>query len=522
MTHTFAVPRAATAATLGDVLRKQSRGRRDATAVVCGEHRSTYAELDGRVDRLASSLRAAGVETGSRVLWLGQNCHRVLELLLACAKTGAMVCPVNWRQSAEELAFVVDDLEPTVVVWQEQAIGEAVRRARELATAKALWLQHDGEGEDSYEAFVAAGAPDDPEVYVDPASPVLIIYTAAFGGRPGGSLLTHQGLLVQGQLLMDLADYTAETVYLNCGPLFHIGTFMFTVTTLLAGGTNVFISKAEAADLCAVIDAERVTHGFVLPATILEILPLNADGRYDLSSLHTMIPIPGWTEITRPDISKWGRKPGGFGQTEVHGMVAYNALGGRAELSTAGTPAPLAQVRVVGPDDVELPRGDVGELVVRGPQVHAGYWNRDELNAERFRGGWWHSHDLGRVADDGVIEFVGPKTQMIKSGVENIYPAEVESCIEAHAAVREAAVIGIPDPAFIQSVKAVVVLNDGASLTLDELVEHCRSRIASYKKPKSLEIVDGLPRTAAGGKDYRALDDRFGGGGYPGGGTRSS
>jgi long-chain acyl-CoA synthetase len=181
----------------------------------------------------------------------------------------------------------------------------------------------------------------------------------------------------------------------------------------------------------------------------------------------------------------------------------------------------MMQMRIVDPDGNELPPGEVGEIVARGPAVMAGYHDRDDLNAERQRDGWHHTNDLGRREADGSLTFIGPKTRMIKSAAENIYPAEVEGCLNAHPQVREAAVIGVPDPTWTQSVKAVVVLHDGEEVSADDIIEHCRAHIASYKKPRSVEFVDALPRDGFA-VDYDALDERFGGGGYPSGYNRSA
>ena len=176
----------------------------------------------------------------------------------------------------------------------------------------------------------------------------------------------------------------------------------------------------------------------------------------------------------------------------------------------------MVQVRVVDPAGRECGVGHSGEIVIRGDLVHAGYWNRPELNRQRMRNGWWHTTDLGRREPDGTVHFIGTMTRMIKSAAENIYPPEVEVCLENHPAVKEAALIGVPDPKYRQSVKAVVALVEGATVSEREMIEHCKSRIASYKKPRSVVFVPALPRRD-GVKDYDALDRMFGGGGYPGG-----
>jgi long-chain acyl-CoA synthetase len=512
--------------TLADVLREHRRSRPDAAAVVDGEHRATFPELDERVNRLANALIAAGVDGSERVLWLGQNSFRVMEGLLAAAKVGAMFCPANWRQSADELAFVIDDVDPKVVIWQEEEIGTAVQEARRRAsTSGARWLQHDADAvrtdPDGYEAFLASGSPEDPDRDVTAGAALLLVYTAAFEGRPNGAMLSHRALIAQSLVLGDLAAVDASAVYLNSGPLFHIGTFMNTLATFVHGGTNVFTRRVDAEELCRIIEAERCTGAFLVGPMFDQILAVNTPRRYDLSSLRTS---PGrddaWNERVSIDTSRWARNPGGYGQTEVMGMLTYNALG-TGGIGTHGRPSPVVQVRIVDPDDREVPDGETGELVARGATVMNGYWNRSELNASRRRGGWHHTNDLGRRERDGTITFVGPKTRMIKSAAENIYPAEVEGCIAAHPAVAACAVIGVPDPTWTQSVKAIVVVHDGASVTADAIVEHCRARIASYKKPRTIEFVDALPRVGFA-VDYDALDARFGGGGYPGGRNRSA
>ncbi|HVM40168.1 MAG TPA: AMP-binding protein, partial [Acidimicrobiia bacterium] len=290
--------------TLGDVLAELRRSYPQQTALVCGDFRATYPQMDERVNRLANALTDAGFEAGDRILWLGQNCHRVLEGLLAAAKLGASFCPANWRQTAEEFAWVVDDLAPKVVIWQENEIGEAIGKAREQATHQAaLWLRHDGEGEGSYEAFLAGGSADDPGVEVDPATGVLTMYTAAFTGKPNGAQLSHTAVVVQDLVMGALQEISSEYVYLNCGPLFHVATFMTTMATFHFGGTNVFTPRVDAEELCRIIDAEKCTGAFVIGPTIDQMLEVNQDGKYDLKSLRTFGGKPEWNEMITVDQS---------------------------------------------------------------------------------------------------------------------------------------------------------------------------------------------------------------------------
>ena len=510
--------------TFGDLIRDHARAYPGQTALVDGDVRLSWPELEERTNRLANALLGAGVGAGDRILWLGQNSFRVYELLGAAAKIGAMVCPGYWRWAAPEMAFAVEDFSPKVIVWQDEEIGETVAKARAEAadSASALWLRHDSglEGDDGYEAFLASGNSEDPGLDVDPDAALLVIYTAAITGRQSGSMLSHRNLLAMGATTAWMGDIDAGTVFLNSGPMFHIGNYQFWgIPAFLHGGTNVVVRRVVPEELLPLLARERCTHAYLMPPTIASLVELNREAGYDLTSLRAGIAAHLWEGTIPPDTSRYIRNGGGegkgYGQTELSGFAVTGSFGGLG-LGNAGRPGPYLTVRILDAHGVECAVGEAGEICARGELVHLGYWNRPEANAERFRFGWWHTTDLGRREPDGTITFLGTTTRMLKSAAENIFPAEVENCIEAHPAVKEAAVIGVPNERWAQDVKAVVVLREGAAADAQELIEHCRTRIASYKKPKTVEFVESIPRTATFGKDYQALDARFGGGGYPG------
>jgi acyl-CoA synthetase (AMP-forming)/AMP-acid ligase II len=503
---------------LAAVVAGHRAGSPSAAATVCGGERWTWAELDERVGRTARWLVGLGVEPGDRVAWLAQGCHRYLELLLACARVGAVFGPLNWRQSEAEAAFVLADLEPKVVVWQEEELAPLVAVLRNGgAAADAAWVQHDDAGPDGYEAQVASAPAADRLASLagyEPR-PALALYTAAFDGRPSAALLPEASLLVQGLYGILFGGASADDVYVNSGPLFHVGTLKATLATLLAGGTNVFVRRVDPLELCETIHTERGTGAFLQPPTMEAMVEVNRDGRFDLSCLRAKAGSDAWNAMVTLDRAAQ-RHRSGYGQTELGGVVTFVDRE-RPCLGGAGRPAPFALVEVVDDHGVPVPIGEVGELVVRGPMVALGYHRRPELTTHRQRQGWHHTHDLGRREADGSLTFVGPLTRIIKSAAENIYPAEVEACLRSHPGVREAAVIGVPDDTWGQSVVAVVVA-DGEPLEPEALIAHCRERIASYKKPKVVHFVSTLPRSADGAVDLDELDRTFGGGGYPGGG----
>lgn len=504
--------------TLGEILEEHRRARPQHLAVIGEGQRLSYPALADRVQRLANALEAAGVRHGDRVLWLAQNHPGVLEGIIACGQIGAMFCPVNWRQTADELAFVIDDLEPALVVWQEAEIGAAVHAARERATHQgARWLPLDGP--DGWDRFIADAPPEPRHRTPDANDPVLVIYTAAFGGRPHGAMLSQRAIAWQDLALIDIQDLSTDTRFLNSGPLFHVGTLMVTLAVFHIGGTNLFIRRTDTAAMARLIHDERCTYAFLMHSTCAELAALNSDRRYDFSSLRSASVSPEWDAMVQVQDA---RNLFGYGQTELMGPVAWSYYGWGANLGRNGRSGPVAQLRILDEAGTELPAGETGEICVRGPTVMNGYWRRPALNAQRQRGGWHRTNDLGRREPDGSLTFIGPKVQMIKSGAENIYPAEVEGCLKQHEAVADCAVIGVPDAQWVQSVKAIVVLKAGASADAVELIEHCRARIASYKKPRHVEFVDALPRDASGRPDYKALDAAFGGGGYPGGETRGA
>jgi acyl-CoA synthetase (AMP-forming)/AMP-acid ligase II len=510
-------------ATLGDVIREHRRTYADSIALADGSTRLSWSDLDDRVNQLANALSGVGVGTGDRILWFGQNSFRVYELLLAAAKVGAMVCPGYWRWAVPEMVFAIEDFSPKVIVWQDEEMGESVSKARAEVEQRvsAVWLQHDAEGDGSYEAFLTSGDATDPGVDVDVDEALLVIYTSAITGRQCGSMLSHRNLMSMGLSGAWVGDIDNTTSFLNSGPMFHIGNFQWWgIPTLLMGGKNVVVRRVVASEVLEVLEAEQCTLGYIMPPTAVELTALQKEQHRDLSRFKAVVASHLWEGVVATDESRYTRHGGGlgrgFGQTEVSGLALLPAFG-NGGIGNAGRPAPHTIVRILDVNGNECAAGEAGEICVRGDVVHLGYWNRPEINAERFRYGYWHTTDLGRREADGTITFLGTMTRMLKSAAENIFPAEVENCLESHPAVREAAIIGVPNERWAQDVKAVVVLRDGANATAQELIAHCKASIASYKKPKTVEFIDELPKLHGVLKDYDALDAQFGGGGYPGG-----
>ncbi|CAA0080939.1 Long-chain-fatty-acid--CoA ligase FadD13 [Halioglobus japonicus] len=481
--------------------------------------RSTYAQLLGRIDSLAAVWHQWGVAPGSRVVWLGQNSARVLEGILACARLGAIFCPLNWRQTTAELEFVLEDIEPALVIWQQQEIGEELQALHDkYSSSKQRWLQHDGEAGQYEDALTPAGA-ELPASAINPEAPVLMLYTAAFAGKPNGALLSHIAVMAQNVTFTAVRNIDSQARYLNVGPLFHVATLLETMATFQAGGCNVFIRRADAQAICEAIEQESCDGAFLLPPLIEQVIAYSQEHTVNIKSLRALAGSPEWNALITVDDSLWGRFPYGFGQTETFGYASYRALATDG-IGSMGKASPVVEICMFDNTGAPLPAGETGEIGVRGATVLKEYWRRPALNQQRRIGDWHLCNDLGRIEADGTLTFIGPKERMIRSGQENIYPVEVELCLATHPAIAEVAVIGVPDPKWDQNVKAIVVLEKSVDVDAPEnteagIIEFCKQHIASYKKPKHVAFVETLPRSG-GAIDYAALDRDFGGGGYPG------
>jgi acyl-CoA synthetase (AMP-forming)/AMP-acid ligase II len=485
--------------TLADSVREQARTLPGEPALVEGERRTGFAAVDAESSRWAAWLAARGVRAGGRLAWLGPSDRRLLLAMFGAAKLGAATVPLNWRCTVEELAFTIDHSEPALLL----GAGDEVERARGAA----------GEGIqvlDAAEAEIEVEAtdPGDPHGDRDDEAAVLGIYTAAFSGRPRLALLSHRAIVTQSLVLGAYRVVDPEDeVYLASGPMFHVGVLLKLFATFIFGGSNVLAPSLDAGELCRLIEANRVTAAFLFTPTIDQIVEANVERRWDLSSLRDVPGRPSephleaWREMT-----SWQPPRGagvvGYGQTETYAMVTLESRGPATE-ARFGRPTPVAAIRILDPEGAERPVGEAGEIAVRGPQVMLGY-------ADGGSGGWHRTGDLGVRLADGGVEFLGPIQEIVKTGMENVYPAEVEAVLRRHAAVAEVCVIGVESARWGEAVRAVVELEPGADCDEEELVDLVRSHIASYKKPRSIFFVEVLPR-AGGGVDRAEVKREWGG-----------
>ncbi|RVU28061.1 long-chain-fatty-acid--CoA ligase [Streptomyces antnestii] len=490
-----------------------------------GDRRLTFPELDARVSRLANALAARGIGRGDRVAVVMHNRIEVAEAILATARLGAMVVPVNFRLVADEIAYILADSGSTALLVDEQLVAVCTEAARELdGRLRTVLVTGDGAAQagphaESYEAALAAAPAVDPGIDVDENDPAFIMYTSGTTGRPKGAVLTHLNLVMCAYAVLSATGgIQQEPGTLLVGvPMFHISGLNSTLRGLIDGSRVVIDSSThfDPAALADLLEREQVTNCFLVPSQWQAVcaVPGLKDRRLALRTLvwGASVAPPSVLESLR-DCFPQAPAYSAFGQTEMSPTTTMlRAEDAIRKMGSVGRPLPGIEVRIVDEEMRDVPVGAVGEIVYRGPTTMLGYWNKPKETEESFAGGWFHSGDLCRVDDEGFIYVVDRKKDMIISGGENIYCAEVEAVIDTHPGVAEVAVIGVDHPKWVQTPRAVVVPADpSAPPSAQDIIDHCRDRLASYKKPTSVVFADALPRNASGKVQKFQLRENYG------------
>ena len=473
---------------------------------------TTYAVLAERAERLARALHAAGLRRGDRVATLTENRPEHVEVLFACALAGYILVPMNWRLAPAELAYQLDDAEPAVLLAEpaqdelaDKAVAEASVAPRRIGLDRASLDTFAGEARSGAGADDLDGPADD--------DPLLLIYTSGTTGKPKGALLTHANCFWTNLSFDRTANVVGSDVVLQVLPQFHVGGW--NVQPLLAwwkGATVVLERGFDAGRALDLIERKRVTTMMGVPATYLFMAQHERFADTDLSSLERAVvggaPMPEsllttWHEIG-VDIAQ------GYGLTEAApNVLCLPSEDASRKLGYAGKPYPHVEVALARKDGSLVDGEGRGELLVRGPNVFAGYWRNDEATDEALADGWLHTGDVAERDDEGYYRIRDRVKDMFISGGENVYPAEVESVLHEHPAVRDAAVVGVPDERWGEVGVAVIVAAPDTDVTGDELIGFCRDRLARFKVPKRVAFVDELPRNAVNKILKTDLRDRF-------------
>jgi len=500
----------------------------DRGAIVFEDKRYTFSQLNERVNRLANALINLGVNKGDRVALLQVNCSEHVEVYFASAKLGAIYVPLNFRAKADELDYMINTAEANTLFVGERYI-ELVNSIRPTLSSVRNFISLDKKHDDYlyYEDVIASASADEVFTEIDDNDITMLMFTAGTTGFPKGVMLSHNSFAVYVLENVTPAAPEIEERNILTVPLYHVAGVQAVMAAIYGGRTLVMERQFEAAGWMGLVQREKANRAMMVPTMLKQLMDHPDFGKYDLSSLKVITygaaPMP--LEVIKKALEVF---PGvnfinAFGQTETASTITTlspedHAITGTEEekekklkrLSSIGKPMSDVEMKVIDEEGNELPLGEVGEIVARGPRVMAGYWKDDEKTQKTIdKDGWVHTNDMGYMDEDGYFFLAGRATDMIIRAGENISPEEVEAAIRTHSKIEDVAVIGVPDVEWGEQPLAVVVLKQGETASDEEIMEYCRQKLASYKRPRSVVFVDELPRNPMGKVLKRVLREQY-------------
>ncbi len=507
---------------LTQALHKGVRERPNDIAAIFGTEQLTRQQFADRVARLASVLQGLGIQPGDRVGMLGLNSIRYLEYFYGTWWAGGAVNPVNIRWSPAEVAYSLDDCDTRILIVDDAfaAMVPALRaQSSSLKTVIHCGAGPTPEGALSYEALMAAATPV-PDAWRHDTDLAAIMYTGGTTGRPKGVMLSHGNLFVNalsGSAAIPRAPFTSGLVV---SPMFHVAGCGLSIILMMRLGTAVIVPGFDELAILQAVQQHRPGEMFLVPMMIRRLIEHPRFAEFDLSCIQLVLYGAAPIEAALLEAAMAALPNAGFaqayGMTELSPTITLlspkDHLPGPdkgTRLRAAGRPVPIAEVRIVDPDDNELPVGQVGEICARGPMVMQGYWNKPAETAAALKGGWMHTGDGGRLDADGYLYVVDRIKDMIVTGGENVYSAEVENALASLDGVQQCAVIGVPDEQWGERVHAVIVKREGSDVTEASVIAHCKTLIAGYKCPRSVEFRSEMPMSAAGKLQKFALREPY-------------
>lgn len=506
--------------TVSDIIRVHGNELADQEAMVQGERRLTWAQLYGRAQQMANLLAANGVAAGDRVAFLDKNGVEHFEVFYGASLLNAVCVDVNWRLAPPEVEYIVNDSLAKVLVVGHDFLPVLDAIAGSLTTVtKTLVIGGEGHSYDDYESEISAQPLGDPGITQSDTDVAFQLYSSGTTGRPKGVLLTNANFFGLLPMAKEMWELEPTSVNLVAMPLFHIGGGGWATAGQYMGATSIIMRDLDPAGLIKLIGEERITHGFLVPAVLQFMLMMPGVEDADFSSLKVCVygASPISEEVLAKSVKTFKCKFWqAYGLTETTGAVVnlspedHDVDGpNRHRLRSCGTPGPGVELRIVDNDTGnDCEQGEVGEIWVRSPQVMLGYWNLPEETAKSITDdGWFKSGDAGYVDADGYVYIHDRVKDMIVSGGENVYPAEVENVLMGHPGIADVAVIGVPHDKWGETAKAVVVKKPDSDVSEDDIIMYARERLARFKCPTSVDWTDALPRNPSGKilkKDLRA------------------
>ncbi|MFT4570638.1 MAG: acyl-CoA synthetase (AMP-forming)/AMP-acid ligase II [Hyphomicrobiaceae bacterium] len=489
----------------------------------CGGLEFSYGQGQARVHRIANRLLDAGLKTGDRIAVLSKNSAEYPILFLACSKAGVVIVPLNYRLAPPEIEYIINDANARMVLAAGEFLS-AVDAVRENFVQADTFVALDGDappGWSALESWIADGSETEPPVDIQETDAVYQMYTSGTTGRPKGAILTHRAVTAQLAQIQVIFPPDASEKYLVVAPLYHAAAAITSFGGIAAGASLVIHSDFDPVAVVHALSDGGVARVTLVPAMIqacLLMVPDVAERSYSELRCITYGASPIAEQVLRRAIEVFGCDfAQGYGMTETTALLTYlqpedhrRALASQPGLLlSAGRPLPGTVVRIVDGNDKEVPRGEVGEIIGYGPQLMQGYWNLAEASEQALAGGWMHTGDAGIMDEEGFLFIQDRVKDMIVSGGENVYPREIEEVLFQHPAVADAAVIGVPDDKWGESAKAIIVLKGGESAKAEEIIEFCNGRLAGYKRPRSVDFIEELPRNPSGKVLKKDLREKY-------------
>jgi len=509
--------------TLGDIARYHARVRPEAVALSFEGRETTFADFDRHTNQVANALIAAGVAKDQRIAYVGKNSDHYFELYFGAAKMGAVMTPIGWRLAPAEMAYIIGDAKAPFLFYGPEVAGVVAAALAALpAPPQAIAMEPGDGGHPLYIPWRDAASSADPGVPISAQDVAMQLYTSGTTGRPKGAMLRHHNLLggrrAAAEANMSWNNWGPDDVSLVAMPVAHVGGSGWGLVGLLNGAKGVVAREFDPLKVLDFIERDRISKMFMVPAALQIVVRQPRARQVDFSRLKFILygasPIP--LDLLRECMEVFGC---GFcqqyGMTETCGTIVYlppedHDPAGTPRMRAAGLPMPGVELKIIDAGGATLPPHAVGEVAIRSAANMQGYWGLPEATAATIDAdGWLRTGDAGYLDEDGYLYIHDRVKDMIISGAENIYPAEVENAIYGHPAVAEVAVIGVPDERWGEAVKAVVVLKPGAAATPQEIVDFAKTRIAAFKAPKSVDFVSALPRNATGKVLRRELRDPY-------------
>ena len=497
---------------LNEILPKAIRLWQKKEGAVCGDIRLRYEDIGKRVFSLCSGLKDLGIKKGDRVAILYENCHRFLESYFSCAHLGAILVPINIRLSKREISDIISDSSSILLITQKKFMDR-------IDGSKIRCID-----EEEYESILERFDPEIPEIEIQDQDIAQIYYTSGTTGKPKGVILTHKNVKIHALGTIAELHLTDRDNWIHAAPMFHLADAWATFSITWVGGKHVFVPVFDTEMVLKLIEKEKITITNLIPTMLNMMVNHPNVGKYDYSSLRILMSggAPIAEELVKKIIDTFKCEYiQTYGMTETSPYLTMSILKEHLKRlpeeeqlkyrSKTGREFITVSLRVVDENgrDVKRDGKQVGEIIVKGDTITPGYWKRPEETKEAIKDGWLYTGDLATIDEEGYVQIVDRKKDMIITGGENVYSVEVENVLYMHPAILEAAVIGVPDEKWGEAVKAVVVLKDGYSVTEEELIKFCKEHLASYKIPKSVDFVDSLPKTGSGKIYKKALREKY-------------